>query len=68
MEILVETFKLAFPTPFCIWVNYVQTFIMFPGICFAKTDKFKSSFLQDWGILLLNLNFNLGDVTGKLIG
>lgn len=59
---LVNTHKEIFPYDILIYANYVQTFMLFPNIVFAKPFSMNPV----WGIALTNLLFNLGDLGGRI--
>ena len=51
--------------PFYIWLIYVQTFTMFPGVTLKKTFH---GIDISWGISILLTSYNLGDIVGKYLG
>ena len=74
MEQITQKIKLGlkacgFLIPFFIWLTYVQTFAMFPGVTLKKI--FNENFFntgEGWGVLLLLTSYNLGDIVGKHLG
>ena len=50
------------PHDVMILLNYVQTFMVFPSLVFAKPFSIPTV----WGIALLNLFYNLGDLAGRI--
>jgi hypothetical protein len=52
------------PYPIIIMLNYVITFVLFPGPCFSK----KVGTLDiTWCVIIYNLAYNLGDTLGKYL-
>lgn len=50
------------PMPFLVWLIYVQTFMVFPGLGLQKDI---SSLNKAWSTTLLILMYNIGDFMGK---
>ena len=50
------------PMPFNIFLNYVQTFMLFPGVAFKKTPIFG---LGSSAFTILLLAYNVFDTVGK---
>ena len=74
MEQIRQNLKLGFKAcgfliPLFIWLTYVQTFAMFPGVTLKKifNEKFFNPG-EGWGVLLLLTSYNLGDIVGKHLG
>ncbi|KAM3139327.1 hypothetical protein pb186bvf_008547 [Paramecium bursaria] len=59
-----NTTKKAFPIPLLIFINYLQTFMLFPGL--SLQYKFDENLEKLGGVLLL-LDFSIGDLIGKTL-
>jgi len=61
---LFDTGKTILPYPLVIMLNYVITFILFPGPCFSKQV---GALDITWCVIIYNLAYNLGDTCGKYL-
>lgn len=50
------------PYPFIIFMDFVITFVLFPGPTFSKTFVRIDS---TWAVIIFNLCYNVGDTIGK---
>ena len=57
-----NVFKKIQPMPVLVWLIYVQTFMVFPGLALQKSV---TGVNIAWGSTLLVLTYNLGDFAGK---
>jgi equilibrative nucleoside transporter 1/2/3 len=66
---IVSGFEIARSMPVIVWLIYVETFMMFPGVTLMM--PWQATFLKKdraaWGSVLILTAFNLGDVAGKQI-
>lgn len=53
-----------YPLPLLMWLIYVQTFLMFPGLALKKNVSFLD---KAWSTTLLVLTFNIFDTIGKCL-
>lgn len=59
-----DVFKRISPMPLLVWLIYVQTFMVFPGLALQKNiDGLNAA----WGSTLLVLTYNIGDFLGKYL-
>lgn len=65
MQLIIRALKISFPYPLFIWVIYVFTFMLFPGIGVFSEVYFGLEFA--WSGLLLLTIYNLGDIFGKWV-
>ena len=49
--------------PLNIYINYIQTFTLFPGVAFLKV--FRGEISPSYSITMLLFTFNLMDTLGK---
>lgn len=59
-----NVFKKIHPMPFLVWLIYVQTFMVFPGLALQKNIEGLNA---AWGSTLLVLTYNIGDFLGKYL-
>lgn len=61
---MAETFKDIFPFPLILIVNYIITFMLFPGPTLSKTFP---SIPIPWSNVIFLLAYNIGDTVGKFV-
>lgn len=64
MKTMKETFIDVFPYPLILIVNYVITFMLFPGPSLKKTFNYIPI---SWSNIIFLLAYNIGDTVGKFI-
>lgn len=67
IQSIVKGAKSAGAVPLLIFLIYIQTFMMFPGVSATMHSWHNAKFGRDYGILTLITLFNAGDYIGKVI-
>lgn len=60
-----ETSSKLFPYPYLILLNFVITFMLFPGPTLRKTFP---SVANSWSVVIFLFSYNIGDAIGKYMG